>query len=140
MDAVTFSTTSNILGNRTVRFGVSDGGLNSNVFERQLVVGEKPVITITNTNQFYGQGGAAIAIDPNIQITDADSLNLASGTVSITAGFNAGDTLGFTNNNAINFDNIAASYNAGTGVLTLSSAGAITLVTALLDLSSMTGD
>ena len=124
MDAVTFSTTSNILGNRTVRFGVSDGGLNSNVFERQLVVGEKPVITITNTNQFYGQGGAAIAIDPNIQITDADSLNLASGTVSITAGFNAGDTLGFTNNNAINFDNIAASYNAGTGVLTLSSAGA----------------
>ena len=82
-----------------------------------------PVITVTNTPQFYGRGGVAIAIDPNITITDADSLNLASGTVSITAGFNAGDTLGFTNNNALNFGNITASYNAGTGVLTLSSAG-----------------
>jgi len=53
LDAVTFSTTSNSLGNRTVSFVVNDGVSISNLIDRVINVGEKPVITITNTNQFY---------------------------------------------------------------------------------------
>ena len=73
-----------------------------------------PVLTAGDTIA-YNEGDAAAAIDTTITITDPDSTNVAGATVSIKANFDAaGDVLGFTNQNGI-----TGSYNAGTGVLTL---------------------
>jgi hypothetical protein len=64
-----------------------------------------------------------IAIVPGITVSDADNATLASATVSITGNFQIGqDVIGFTN--AAGMGNIDGSYNATTGVLTLTSAGA----------------
>jgi hypothetical protein len=64
----------------------------------------------------YTEGGAAAAIDGGLVVADTDSPVLTGATVSITSGFQSGqDVLGFTNQNGI-----SGSYNAGTGVLTLS--------------------
>lgn len=58
---------------------------------------------------------AATAIDTAITVSDVDSANLAGATVQITGNFVSGqDVLGFTTQNGI-----AGSYNAATGVLTL---------------------
>ena len=58
-------------------------------------------------------------------VTDPSSTTLASATVSITSGFqSAEDFLFFLNANATTFGNISSSYNASTGVLTLTSSGA----------------
>ena len=54
-------------------------------------------------------------------MTDVDNTNLASATVSITANFVTGeDVLGFTNQNGI-----TGSYNAATGVLTLTGSATV---------------
>ena len=59
-----------------------------------------------------------MAIDNDLTITDTDAPvvgdQINSATVSISAGFFAGDQLNFTNQNGI-----TGSYNIGTGVLTL---------------------
>src|SRR6185312_814872 len=59
-----------------------------------------------------------------VTLSDVDSATLASAIVSITGGFqSAEDVLAFTNDGST-MGNIAASYNALTGVLSLTSAGA----------------
>src|SRR5205823_4048423 len=59
---------------------------------------------------------------------DADNTTLASATVAITGNFQpAEDVLAFINDGAT-MGNIVASYNSGTGVLTLTSAGATATV------------
>ena len=56
-----------------------------------------------------------MALDGGLTVSDVDSGgNLTGATVTIGAGFLAGDTLNFTNQNGI-----SGSYNAATGVLTL---------------------
>ena len=62
----------------------------------------------------YTENGTAAAIDIIIAIADVDSTNLSSATVSISSGFVSGDSLGFINQNGI-----SGSYNATTGVLSL---------------------
>jgi hypothetical protein len=58
-------------------------------------------------------------------VTDVTSPTLASATVSITSNFQSGeDVLGFSNAGLAVDGNIIGSYNATTGVLTLSSSGA----------------
>ena len=60
-------------------------------------------------------------IDAGLTVTDADNTNLASATVSITANFVTGeDVLGFTNQNGI-----TGSFNAATGVLTLTGSATV---------------
>ena len=63
----------------------------------------------------YTAGGAAVAIDPNLGVSDATATDLVGASVVISHGFLSGDTLDFTNQNGISgsFDNTA-------GVLTLS--------------------
>jgi VCBS repeat-containing protein len=66
----------------------------------------------------------AAAVDPGVVVADTDNTTLASATIAITGGFHAGeDVLAFTNNGST-MGNIAGSYVAGTGILTLTSAGA----------------
>lgn len=72
-----------------------------------------------------GAPSAAVAVAPDITVADADSATLASARVAITGGFRRGeDTLSFTSGPATG--DIVASYDATTGVLTLTSAGGAT--------------
>src|SRR5207253_2812742 len=63
--------------------------------------------------------GSAVVLDSGLTLTDSDSPNLASATVSIS-GFVAGDTLNFTGQNGI-----SGSYDSGTGVLTLTGSSTV---------------
>ena len=86
-------------------------------------VNDAPVLA-TGSVLAYTENQAATAINTVITTADLDNATLASGTVSITTNFAAGqDVLGFTNVPAT-MGNIAGAYNAATGVMTLTSAGA----------------
>ncbi|NJD25118.1 MAG: type I secretion C-terminal target domain-containing protein [Betaproteobacteria bacterium] len=79
------------------------------------------VITGTST-AVYTENGAT-AINTLITVADADSSTLSTATVAITGNFQAGqDLLSFTNVPAT-MGNISGTYNAATGVMSLSSAG-----------------
>src|SRR3546814_186120 len=67
-------------------------------------------------------------IDNGITILDPDNSTLASTTVSITGNFQSGeDILAFANDGST-MGNIDGSYDAGTGVLTLTSIGHTALI------------
>ncbi|SDM00491.1 DUF4347 domain-containing protein, partial [Pseudomonas indica] len=71
----------------------------------------------------FTEGAGAVAIDSGLTLSDPDSASLTSATVSITDNFMSGqDVLAFVNNGST-MGNITGSYNAATGVLTLTSAG-----------------
>ena len=96
---------------------LANGYLNVDV----TAVNEAPILTTTSTRA-YTENGAAAAINTVITVADLDNTTLASGTVSISTGFALGqDVLSFTNVPAT-MGNIAGSYNATTGVMTLTSA------------------
>ena len=76
---------------------------------------DAPVLDARSGSLSYTEHQAATAIDTALTVSDVNSANLVSATVQITGNFVAGqDVLGFTNQNGI-----AGSYNAATGVLTL---------------------
>ena len=72
----------------------------------------------------YTAGSAPRVLDSNLKVIDGSS-NLSGGTVSVGLGFTPGDTLSYTPpaNNPI-----TGSYNAATGVLTLSGTGTVAAV------------
>ena len=75
---------------------------------------QTPVITTTSTALSYIENATTV-IDSAITISDVDSVNLASATVSITSGFvSSQDILSFTNQKGI-----TGTYNSTTGVLSL---------------------
>jgi hypothetical protein len=75
---------------------------------------DAPSITAGGTLN-YTENDPATAIDTTITVTDPDSTNLASATVTINANYvNGQDVLSFTNTATIN-----GSFNAGTGTLSL---------------------
>ena len=64
----------------------------------------------------YSKNAPATEIKTDLALSDVDSATLTGATVSITGNFTAGqDVLGFVDQNGI-----TGSYNAATGVLTLS--------------------
>ncbi|WP_353228619.1 choice-of-anchor tandem repeat GloVer-containing protein [Novosphingobium sp.] len=79
-----------------------------------------PVVTNGTTVPTYTVGGAAVAVASTIAITDPGIANLQSASVTISSGFRAGDVLSFTAQTGI-----TASYNATTGVLTLTGSAAL---------------
>jgi len=85
-------------------------------------VNDAPVLA-TGSTLNYTENGAAAAVNGSLVVVDVDNATLSTATVSITGGFATGqDVLSFTNNPAT-MGNIAGSYNAATGVMSLSSAG-----------------
>ncbi|PMS23094.1 hypothetical protein C0Z18_02435 [Trinickia dabaoshanensis] len=130
LSAVTFSASASATpGNRTVSFAVSDGTKTSALKTDTVTVLGPPAITTDSGSAAFVAGdntaSTPVAIDSGLTLTDGTAPTLASATVSITGNFHsAEDVLAFTNSNATTFGNIAASYNAGTGVLTLTSSGA----------------
>ncbi|QMS87343.1 cadherin-like domain-containing protein [Nostoc edaphicum CCNP1411] len=108
---------------RTVSFVVNDGTANSSAVTRNInitVVNNAPVATASNSVLAYTEN-ATTAIDSGITISDVDSSNLSSATVSITSGFvSAQDILAFSEQ-----DGIMGNYNSSTGVLTLTGSATV---------------
>jgi hypothetical protein len=128
--AVTYADTAITPDNatRTISFTINDGTKTSAVATRSVTVtdvDQTPIVTTSPGSVVFGGVGhtAPVLIDPGITVSDRDNPTLASATVSIVAGFHRGeDRLLFANDSAT-MGNITGSYNASTGVLTLTSAG-----------------
>ena len=117
LDSITFSSTVSTAGARTIDWTVTDGSTShgtSTTATSTVDLSAGPQVTAGATATFNG-GGAAVLLDSALTVADTSSPTLAGATVSISAGFLAGDALNFTNQNGI-----TGSYNATTGVLTLS--------------------
>lgn len=111
---------------RTISFQVNDGSTSSAMATRTVTVtdtDQTPIVSTSGGSATFTEGNNVIStpvvVDNGILISDLDNVTLTSATVSITGGFNgAQDTLAVTLSG-----NIGATYNATTGVLTLTSAG-----------------
>jgi hypothetical protein len=112
---------------RTVSFAANDGTANSTAVTKTVsvaAVNDPPVMTASGGTTAASEQ-VPVVVDSAVTVTDADNATLASAIVSITGNFHSGeDVLGFSNTDAATFGNITASYNPGTGVLTLTSSGA----------------
>lgn len=95
-------------------------------------VPETPEVT-TDASISYVAGSAAVALDPGLSISDPGSPTLAGATISVDAGFLAGDTLSVGSAQA----GVTSSYNAGTGVLTLSGVATLAAYQAALELGHL---
>jgi Ca2+-binding RTX toxin-like protein len=74
-----------------------------------------PCVITSPTSVRYDEGDGPVAVDPALQLSDADSTTLSGATVAIGAGFTgAEDQLSFSDQNGI-----TGTYDSGTGVLTL---------------------
>jgi hypothetical protein len=99
-------------------FSLSDGGendaapLTNQTFA--IAVAARPVITLGTGSPSHTEDGAPTAVAADLTLSDSDSATLAGATLTVTDRV-AGDVLAFTDQNGI-----TGSYNAATGVLTLS--------------------
>ena len=79
-----------------------------------------PVVTPTGSALAYTENGTPV-LDSGITVTDADSANLASATVTMTTNYvNGQDVLAFVNQNGI-----TGTWTAGTGVLSLTGSSSV---------------
>ncbi|MCK1504295.1 VCBS domain-containing protein [Bradyrhizobium sp. 18] len=133
LDSVTyFNTSDNPSGlARTVTIITNDGAANSVAVTDTInvtPVNDAPVVVAGHTLN-YTENQAATVIDGAITVSDVDSANLASATVQITGNYvNGQDVLGFTNQNGI-----AGSFNAATGMLTLTGSSSVANYQTALD-------
>jgi hypothetical protein len=127
LEAVTFADTngSATSGNRTVGFTVNDGSATSGTASMTVdgFAATPPQLQLSSTAAVLGLNGLQpVPLAPSMSVTDASSATLASATVSITSGYQAGgDQLALPTTPGVG--NITAAFNSSTGVLTLTSAG-----------------
>jgi len=84
---------------RTIDIQVTDGFVTSNVLSRDLTVlasSTPPVVSGVSGTGTYFENAAPLLLAPGLTISDVDSVNLASATVTIT-GWQAEDRLNFNN-------------------------------------------
>jgi hypothetical protein len=80
-----------------------------------------PVLSnIETTALAYQAGSAPVAVTSTMTVSSAGATTLAGATVTISSGLSAGDVLGFTSQNGI-----TGSYDAGSGVLTLTGTASV---------------
>ena len=97
------------------------------VVTRVQVAPYAPILGGAGTTTTYTQNGTAVALDGAVTVQDVGSSTLAGATASISGGFLAGDTLTFTNQAGI-----VGSYNATTGVLSLTGTASLAAYEAAL--------
>jgi large repetitive protein len=108
---------------RTIQFQANDGNLSSTIATRILdviPVNDSPSIAVSTTPGSYTENGVAVAIDGGLTLTDLDSVNFASATVSISNFVAGQDLLSFTPQSGIR-----GSFNNVAGILTLTGAASI---------------
>jgi hypothetical protein len=118
-------------GLRTVTFRVQDAagvGAEAAKIVRVVGVNTKPTLTLPTTSLTYRRGALPIAVAPTLTIKDVDNTRLQSARVAITTGFAANlDKLTWVNKTGI-----TASFNAATGILTLTGNATLATYQALL--------
>ncbi|HEX8084277.1 MAG TPA: tandem-95 repeat protein [Solirubrobacteraceae bacterium] len=112
-------------GTDSFTYQVSDGRGGTDTQTVQIpVIPDNDAAAVTTTSggsAAYTENAPGVEIDPALTISDPDSTQLESATVSIVDGtFQAGDQLEFVNQSGI-----TGSYNAGTGVLTLTGTASV---------------
>src|SRR5262249_6221290 len=139
LDHVTFSSgvnpnNSNSNPTRTVTWVLNDGAGSFNLSAAQTttinIANEPPTLTSVASSLAFTQGNTT-TISPSVPVTDFDSANLPSATVSITGGTFSGDgdVLGFSTSGT----SITASYNAATETLKLSGIDTLAHYQSVLD-------
>ncbi|WP_165887082.1 hypothetical protein [Simplicispira metamorpha] len=123
--SITFqSTQENPQTSKTISWMVNDGTTNSEVVVRDVAVtpvNDAPVITAGGTIT-YTENAVATVVSTTLTLSDVEGDTIASATASISANFVSGqDVLSFTPSGSI-----TGSFDAGTGVLTLSGTGTTT--------------
>jgi hypothetical protein len=89
-----------------------------------------PTIAGAGNTTPYSKQGPAVVVDGALTLSDPDSSNMLTGaTVTLSSGFLSGDTLAAVTSGT----GIKASYNAGTGVLTLAGQDTIAHYQSVLD-------
>ncbi len=112
LQSVTFSTTTAIVGSRSIAIVALDNTLTSDSAAETVKV-STTAVTASGSTASYTAGAAAVAVDPGVTVASYGA-NLIGATMTISAGtLQSGDVLNFTNQNGI-----SGSYSAG--VLTLS--------------------
>ncbi|GGG79225.1 hypothetical protein GCM10007415_09220 [Parapedobacter pyrenivorans] len=116
---------------RTIRITLADGDGATSAFQEVTVnitlVNDAPIVTTSGGTVTFTEpedgNPVPLIIDPGLTVTDPDNTTLVSATVSITSNFESGeDLLAFVNDGSMG--NISGIYDAGTGMFTLTSAGA----------------
>ena len=134
LNSVTFSSTSSDPANggddatRTIDWTVSSGAATSTPATSTINVVDLPTISSAAFAATFDFGESAVAVDPDVTVADPSSAALSSATISITSGFQSGDALNFANQGAI-----SGSYNASSGVLTLTGSASLEVYQAALE-------
>ena len=133
--SVTYQGTTAAPAARTISFRATDSAAaNSNIATRGVAVAaagnSAPVVTATGGSTAYSEGAAPVTVDGGVTVVDADDASLAGAQVRISAGFETGDALTFTP--AGGAGGAGSSYDAGTGVLTLTGPGTVSDFQAVL--------
>jgi hypothetical protein len=115
-------------GTATFSAQATDAYGNTSTTASQTVTVENDVLSGGGATAQYAPQSPPVIIDAGLTISDPGVTDLSGATVSISAGFLAGDTLGFTAQNGI-----SGSYNSGTGVLTLSGSATVADYQAAID-------
>ncbi|WP_298625221.1 Ig-like domain-containing protein [uncultured Zoogloea sp.] len=128
---VTYSSTADdptaVSGTRSISWQVTDADAatsGANLLDSSVGTSSVALTATDNATSVGGLGsasyvekGSATVIAPSITLADADDTTLEGISVSISGNFTSGDTLAVTA--PLSGTGISASYNAGTGVLTL---------------------
>jgi hypothetical protein len=105
---------------KVIQFTANDGNSDSQPATKQVAVtnvNDPPSVTTSGGMSSFTENSPPTQVDPAITVDDPDSLQFQGAKVQVTTNFSSadGDTLGFSNQNGI-----TGSYNAATGLLTLS--------------------
>ncbi|MQG95527.1 DUF4347 domain-containing protein [Pseudomonas sp. MN1F] len=88
-------------------------------------VNDRPVVTVTGTAAIWTEGNNVVSdrivVDSGVTLSDPDGPNPTSATVRLLTYYSAQDSLAFVND-GLSMGNIVGTWNAGTGILTLTSA------------------
>ena len=101
-------------------YTLAPGGSSAAVAVRVGCVNDAPMVSASAGSQAYTEGAAASAVDGGLTVADLDDASLAGARVRLSAGFQAGDELTFSDQGGI-----TGTYDAGTGVLTLTGAASV---------------
>lgn len=112
----------------TTNGGLDTAALNLSSTVTVSAVNDAPVVSATDGSTAFIESANAssnpVVIDSGITLSDVDSMNLASGYISISGNYQSGeDLLSFNNTDAASYGNISGTFDAGTGTLSLISAG-----------------
>ncbi len=125
LTGASFKGTENYYGSASVTIAADDGsgGTDSeNINITVNAVNDAPVLNgIESSPLSYNENAVPTPVTSSITISDVDNINLSSASVAITSNYQNGqDVLSFTNANGI-----TATWNATTGVLSLSGSSSL---------------